>query len=485
MTGDEVRTVDIISGLDGRFSEAEVGNGYAAGLFRVVSKITLGVEVGVVADDFNGVLVCSDGAVGAETPEHAARVSGGCGVRAFLDFKGKVGHVVVDANGESAFSVLFGVAVNCNYLCRGGVLAAKTVAPAENCCALEFRSANGGGNIKIKRFANSAGLLSAVKNGDCLDGIRDNVNEMLYAERTVETDFYKSVFFACGVEVVDGLLDGVANGAHSYNNVLGVRSAVVVEELIIGADFGVDFVHIFLNNFGKCVIELVAGFSCLEENIRVLGGTAGDRVVGVKGVFAESVNGVEISESLELFVVPNLNFLNLMGGSEAVEKMYERNSSFDCGKVGDRGKVHYLLRVAGAKHGKARLAAGVDVRMVAENAERVGSESPCGNVDDSGKELAGNFIHIRDHKKKSLGSGKRSGKGAGGKRAVDGTGSAGFGLHLRNLDLVAENIGSSACGPLVRKFSHNRGGRYRIDCGYVGVRVGNVSGGGVAVHCFF
>ena len=51
------------------FAETQMAHGNAAGFFRVVSKISLRVKVGIVADNFNGGFICADCAVRAETPE--------------------------------------------------------------------------------------------------------------------------------------------------------------------------------------------------------------------------------------------------------------------------------------------------------------------------------------------------------------------------------------------------------------------------------
>ena len=65
MAGDEVGAVDQVRALDGRLAEAEVRNGDAARLFRVVEEVSLRVHVGVVADDLDGIFVGAHGAVRA------------------------------------------------------------------------------------------------------------------------------------------------------------------------------------------------------------------------------------------------------------------------------------------------------------------------------------------------------------------------------------------------------------------------------------
>ena len=456
MAGDEVGAVYIISGLNGGFSEAQVRDRYTAGLFGVVCEVALNIEIRMVAYNLNGVLVRTNGSVGAESPEHTALVSRRGGIRSFLYFERKTGNVVVNADGERGLAAFFGAAVNGDNLCGSGVLAAETVAASVELYALELAAANSRRNIEEQRFAHAAGFLGAVKHGYGLCGMGNCFQQVLTAEGTVEANLNKTVFAACGVEIVNSFLNGIANGAHGNDNMLRVSGAIVVKELVVGADFGVDLVHILFHNRGKRIIKFIAGFACLEENIRVLCGSAGDRVVGVESIFAERFYCVEIRKVFELFIVPYLDFLNLVGGSEAVKEMDERNAALNRGKVGDGGEIHNLLRVAGAKHGKAGLTAGVNVGMIAENAQCVGSKGACGNVNNRRKQLARHFIHIRNHKKQSLRSGECGGKRSRGKRAVNGTGGAGFGLHLHYMNPVSEDIGSAGGRPFVGKLRHYR-----------------------------
>ena len=56
-----------------------------------------------------------------------------------------------------------------------------------------------GNNIKIKRFAQSAGLFGSVKHCDLLNGGRNSRNQLVCFEGTVKTYLYKTYLFAlCG-----------------------------------------------------------------------------------------------------------------------------------------------------------------------------------------------------------------------------------------------------------------------------------------------
>ena len=98
-------------------------------------------------------------------------------------------------------------------------------------------------------------------------------------------------------------------------------------------------------NFGNCVIILVAGLSCLEEDIVVLSSTSCYRMLRVKSTTAESLNCIPIKHIAEVCVIPLLNLLNFVRSSETVKEMKERNSALNSCKVSNSGKVHTFLRI--------------------------------------------------------------------------------------------------------------------------------------------
>ncbi len=67
-------------------------------------------------------------------------------------------------------------------------------------------------------------------------------------------DFYKPYFPAARVQVIDNFFCALANRAHRNDDFCSIRRAVVVERLVISADFLVDFVHILNNDFRESVV---------------------------------------------------------------------------------------------------------------------------------------------------------------------------------------------------------------------------------------
>ncbi len=92
--------------------------------------------------------------------------------------------------------------------------------------------------------------------------------------------------------------------------------------------------------------------------------------------------------------------------------------------------------------------------MVSKDGESVVGQGTGRYVENAGKQLAGEFIHVGDHQKQALGSGEGGSEGAALKGTVHSARSAGFGLHLRDPHLLAEEIQPAVRGPVVCNFRH-------------------------------
>ena len=133
----------------------------------------------MVADDLDRVLVGADCTVGTETPELAADSA----FRDDVDFLAvgdrMMADIVIDTD-----CVMVGrrdrlhICVHCNDLSRCRILAGETeaacVAGDAGICVIQHCA-----DFLIKRLADSAGFLVAVKNCDCLDCLRKGFKEML------------------------------------------------------------------------------------------------------------------------------------------------------------------------------------------------------------------------------------------------------------------------------------------------------------------
>ncbi len=119
----EISFIDIIRTLDGLIAETKMGDSDTACLLRVVLEICLNEFIGMVADNLDGILVCADCSVAAETPEFTFDSTLGRGVGSFFLLKRKERNVVVNSDCELLLGlVLFKLVVNGEYACGGSIL---------------------------------------------------------------------------------------------------------------------------------------------------------------------------------------------------------------------------------------------------------------------------------------------------------------------------------------------------------------------------
>ena len=484
MACNEVCLVYVVRALDGLVAEAQVRDGNAAGLFRVVLEVCLNILVGMVADDLDGVLVCTDGTVAAETPELALNGTFRCGGGSFDLFKGQTGDIIDYADGELTLHiVLLKLVVDSKYACGRRILRAETVAAADDLDVLAG-ICNCGDNIEVQRLALCAGLLGAVENGYLLDCLGQSCKQLVCSPGTVQSYLDKTDLLALGGEVIYNFLCNIADRAHSNDNTVSIGSAVVVEQLIVRTELFVYLAHVLLDYLGDGFVILVGSLTVLEEDISVLVRAAHGGMLGVKCSVTEGLDGVHVAHFLKIFVIPNGDLLDLVRGTEAVEEVYKRNSALDSGKMSNGSKVHDLLNIALAEHCKAGLAAGHDIRMVAEDAERMACDGTGGDMEHGGKKLACHLVHVGYHKEQTLGSGVGGGKSTCVQAAVDSACRTGLCLHLLHLNGAAEDVLLTLCRPLVNEICHGAGRGDGVYCRYFRKRIAYMCSCLVAVHCF-
>ena len=454
MAGHEVRRRHQIRGADGGLAEAQVALGQAAGLLGVVHEVGLTVEVRGVANDLNGVLVGAHGAVGAHAPDLHVGLTGGGGVDLLEHRQRGEGHIVHDAHGEVVLGrLLLQVLVHRQDLARGGVLGGQAV-PARHDLHGDTPLLIDGAHVLIQGLAGGAGLFGAVQHGKALAGRGHGGQEVLGGEGAIQVDVDEAHLLPLGGEAVHSLLGGLGGGAHEDDDPLGIRRAVVIENVIFPAGQLADLGHIVLRSFRDGLHLPVAGLPALEENVRVYGGTPGGGMLRVQGVGPEGPQGIHVHQGTQVLVVQGFDLLDLVGGAEAVEEVEEGHPAVDSGEVGHGAQVHSFLGRGGRQQGKAGLSDAHDVAVVAEDAQGVGAEGPGGHMEHAGQHFACDLIHIGDHQQQPLGGGIGGGQGAGLQGTVDRAGGAALGLHLHHLHRLAEQVLLPVGGPLVHMFRH-------------------------------
>ena len=145
-----------------------------------------------------------------------------------------------------------------------------------------------------------------------------------------------------------------------------------------------------------------------------------------------------------------------MARSEAVEEVDEGKSCAQSRNVGGKCQVVSFLNRCAGDHADACLTACHNVGVVAEDRKSVAGYCSCRNVENARKKFARNFVEVRDHEKKTLGSGVCRGERTAAEGSVDCAASAAFGLKFGNDKVVSENVLFAVCAPFVGNFSHRR-----------------------------
>ena len=289
-------------------------------------------------------------------------------------------------------------------------------------------------------------------------------------------DSYQTHFLAFGNEVVDCFLDSLGHGTHGYDHAVGIGSAVVVEQMVFAACDLADFSHVAFHDFRHGLVVLVAGFTVLEEHVAVFGKAACYGSLGAECALAEFGHCLAVQQGFEVFHFQSFDFLDFMGGTEAVEEVYKRYAAGNGGEMGYAGKIHDFLHGAFGEHGKAGLANGHHILVVAEDTEGVGCDCAGRYMEHGGQKLTGDFVHIGNHQQQTLGGGVGGGESTGLQGAVDSAGSAAFRLHFLHQDCFAEDVLASCGRPFVDIFSHCRRRCNGVDCGHFREHVAHVGG---------
>ena len=248
---------------------------------------------------------------------------------------------------------------------------------------------------------------------------------------------------------------------------------------------GGDFVHVFLNDCGKFVVELVDRFASLEVDVGVLGADFADRFFRADASVAELLDVFGLNEFCNVFVRDFFDFVKLMGGAETVEEREERNLALEGCEVGDERHVHFFLDGSCGGQRETGVPACHDVGMVAEDCERLTGERTRRHMEDAGEHFARDLIHIRDHEEQTLRSGVGACQRTCGKSSVHSARGAGFGLHFHDGNFFSPDVFLSLARPLVNVFAHCRRRSNGINGSNFAQRVSYMRGGVIAVYCDF
>ena len=399
MASHKVCLCNIVRRFDGLISETQVRYCNSARLLRVVLEIRLNKFIRMISDNFNGVFIGTNRTVTAETPELATDRPLRCRIRSRLLFQRMIRNIIYNADRKIRFGLFcFKIFIYSKDALRRCIFGAETIPPADDFGMKAFHCKRSN-YVKVQRFSEGTRFLRSVKYRNLLRSCRNRLKQFVRTKWPVKTNLDKTHFFTFGHHVVNNFFRYITDRSHCNDNTIRIWSAIIIEQFIIGSDFGINLIHIIFHNFGKRFVIFVASLSVLEENISVFSTAAQGRMFRIQSSLAERCQSILVNHRSKLIIIPCFNFLDFVRSPETIEEVQKRNSSFDCRKMYYRTEIHNFLRICTCHHRKTGLAACIYVGMISENIQRMRSNTSCGYMDHARQQFSGNFIHIWDHQK--------------------------------------------------------------------------------------
>ena len=149
----KVSSINQIRSLNRSLAKTQVGYGDATGLLGIIEEVALGIHIGVVADNLNGVLVSANCTIGTQTPELAGSGAFGNNLKVSTSRQGSISNIIYDANGKVVlrFSSCQ-IGKYCFDITRQGILGAQAITTTDD-EGLAVAVVEGCANIQIQRLA--------------------------------------------------------------------------------------------------------------------------------------------------------------------------------------------------------------------------------------------------------------------------------------------------------------------------------------------
>ncbi len=444
----------------------------------------------ILAQDLDGVLVGADRAVGTKAIEDRAGDLGRLDVEAGIVGEAGMADIVVDADGEARLGRGLGQLVQ-HRLGHGRreLLGGQAVAAADHARhrghrqgALPRRVGQRREHVQEQGLAERARLLGPVEDRDRLGRGRQGGQEMGGGKRPVQADHDDADPLALGRQMLHGGARGLRARAHQDHDPLGRLVADIVEQAVMAPGQAGELRHGMLDHAGQRRIEWVHGLARLEVDVRILRGATDHRMLGIERAPAMAEDQALVDHGAQLVVLEQRDLVDLVRGPKAVEKMHEGHPAGKRGRLGDQGEIMRLLDRARGEQREAGGAHRHHVLVVAEDREPLGGERTRGDMEDRGRQLAGDLVHVGDHQEQALGGREGGGEGAALEGAMGGTGSAALALHLDDVGHAAEDVRPPLRGPLIGQLGHGRGRRDRVDRADLVQPIGHPGAGLVAVE---
>ena len=133
-------------------------------------------------------------------------------------------------------------------------------------------------------------------------------------------------------------------------------------------------IHLGLDDFADCLVVFVHCFAALEIDVAILRADLCDRLLWADAARAELFYRLLIDHLRDCLIRDFFVFVDFVRCAESVEELQERNLCRICREMRDKRHVEFFLNGIRDEHREACVAACHDVRVVAEDCQRLAGE---------------------------------------------------------------------------------------------------------------
>ncbi len=369
---------------------------------------------------------------------------------------------------------------------RREFLRRQAIAATDNLRGLERQLAGIFGqnrdHVLVQRLTGRTRLLATIENGNRLDRLRQSLQEGRAVERTEQANLDHANLFASLGQCIDGFLGHFRARTHHDDDLLGIGGAVIIKQVILTARQLRGAVHDRLHDARNGVVERLAGFTRLEEDVGVLRCTADLRTIRAQSRLAIGDQILVVEQALDRFVADRGDLAHLVRGTETVKEVHERHARLERGDLRNQCHVGNFLHRVRTEHRPAGRTTRHHVGVIAEDRQRMRRQRTSGYVHGRRGQLTRDLVHVRNHQQKALRRGKRRAKRARLQCTMQCAGRATLALKLLDDGLPAPDILLSFCMPLIGPLSHRGRGGNRINGYDFGKTIGYRSCSFVPIH---
>ena len=149
------------------------------------------------------------------------------------------------------------------------------------------------------------------------------VTQTFTVKRTVKPHLDHAELGILFVKIIDGFVRCFAAGTHQDDDVLRVRSANVIEQIVSTTRQRCEFVHHLLDHIRAGGVDQIGGFTALEKRVGILRRAPEHRMFRRHAMAAMLRDQLHIDQLVHHGFFQQFNFADFVRSAKAIKKMHE------------------------------------------------------------------------------------------------------------------------------------------------------------------